>query len=428
MNNLDKNKSYQKGFTLVEIAIVLLISGISMMVAANLVKQYTIDTKYIKTLENIEMVKTALQEYVGLNGVYPCPADPTLGPNDANYGVASCRNYTAGSFDPDACVNVPANITCTTVASRDGDGNGSPDVVMIGVIPFKTLADRVVDTPFREFHRLDGYGMLFSYAVTEHMTNTAIHSLSNPVNPRTGAIRVEDENRRSVTIPDNSAHFVAFSHGENKRGGYSASGRRSGNCMVALGGGPLGPPPAGPITVSGIKLEIENCDNNDAIFEQGIRSLGDNDSYNDDTLVYVATGISPIWKRQITSPPGESYIYNTNTGNVGIGTDNPQEKLHVRGSIKARKMAISGNDRFCKQDGTNCMNPSFIGGAGDACDPGEVAYAIGENEIECRTISWNWNSNKQCTTLSNGNESFLRGFSNLGNIYCCDTNDNCEIQ
>ncbi len=429
MYSFKKVISSNKGFTLVEIAIVLLISGFIMMIVANFVKQYTIDSEFIKTNENIEMVKTALQEYVGLNGVYPCPADPTLSPNDANYGVAQCRDYVSGSFDPDNCSNVPLNITCTTVGSRDGDDNGAQDVVMIGVIPFKTLTDGVVDTPFREYHRVDGYGSLFSYAVTEHMTNTNIHSLANPVNPKTGAIRVEDENRRSVTIPDASAHFVVFSHGENRLGGYSISGDRNGNCMVSLGSAPPAPPAPGPITVAGIKLEIENCDNNDAIFEQGIRSLGDNDFYNDDILVYIATGMTPLWKRQITSPVGESYIYNTNLGNVGIGTDTPSEKLHVMGSIEAEKAAISGNASFCNQAGTDCVDPEFIGGNSvPPCPSGEVAYAIGNNQIECRPVTWSWNSAKQCVALSNGNTSYLRGFSNQGNIYCCDTSNNCEVQ
>jgi len=438
MYGLYKMTSSQKGFTLVEIAIVLLISGFTMMVAANFVKQYTIDTQYIKTIENIEMVQTALREYVGLNGVYPCPADPTLGPNDANYGVSQCRDYISGAFDPDNCTNVPLNITCTTVSSRDGDSNGAQDVVMIGVIPFKTLADRVVSTPFREHHRLDGYGMLFSYAVTEHMTNTNIYNISNPTNPKTGAIRVEDENQRSVTIPDASAHFIAFSHGENKLGGYSVSGDRSGNCMVALGGAPPALPTPGPITGAGIKLELENCDNNDAIFEQGIRSLGDNDNYNDDILVYVATGINALWKRQISSPVGESYIYNTNLGNVGIGTDNPSDKLHVMGSIEAEEMAIargflnSGGemDYFCNQTGADCVDPDFIGGdLVPPCPSGQVAYAIGDNQIECRSVTWSWNTNKQCGPLvSNGNTSFLRGFSNAGNIFCCDTGNVCEVQ
>ena len=415
----------QDGFTMVEIGIVLLISGITMLVAANFVKQYTIDTQYEKTLENIEISQQAVKEFVGLNGVYPCPADPTLAPGDPNYGIASCRNYTDAGFDPDACVNVPANISCTTFSSRDGDQNGSSDVVMIGVLPFRTLAEGTVDTPYRESHRLDGYGTLFSYAVSEHMTNTVQHSLINPANPATGSIRVEDENQVSLTVPDASAHFVIYSHGENRRGGYSSEGNMGENCMVSIGALPPALPAPGP-SGGGIQVEIENCENNDAIFVKGIRSLGDNDDYNDDILFFTSTGLTPLWKRSLASPDGESYIYNTNLGNVGIGTDLPSHRLHIVGDISAENSVISGDSEYCNQAEGACVDSSALGGAGSQCGANQVAYAVGDNEIKCRNVAWT-GPNKSCTPI-NALPSFMQGFSNLGNLYCCNSNGDCEQQ
>tara|TARA_R110002095_G_scaffold81749_8_gene71115 strand:- start:1057 stop:2340 length:1284 start_codon:yes stop_codon:yes gene_type:complete len=423
------NKQLQKdhGFTLVEIAMVLLISGMTMLIAANFIKQYTVNTQYEQTLEHVSISQKALEEYAGLRGVYPCPADPTLAPGDANYGRSVCRNYTAGTFDPDACVNVPLNIACTVAFSRDGDLNGSPDPVMIGVLPFRTLAETVVATPFSESDRLDGYRSLLTYAVSEPMTNTAQHSLTNPVNPATGAIRVEDENRISVTTPDDSAHFVVFSHGENKKGGYSSVGVMSDNCMVSTVAPPA--PPAIPIpgpSAAGIQLEIENCDRNDAIFVKGIQSLGDNDNFFDDVLFYTATGLKPLWKRSLTSPTGQSYIYNTNLGNVGVGTDLPTHRLHVLGSISAETRLVSVDSEFCNENETACLDPEAIGGTGTKCPANQVAYAVGDNEVKCRSIDWA-TPNKSCTPIG-GLQGFVQAVSNLGNLYCCNASGTCEFQ
>ncbi len=429
MNDLNKHITRDQGFTLVEIAVVLLVSGFTMLVAANFVKQYTIDTQYERTLEHIEISQRAIEEFAGLNGFYPCPADPTLGPGDANYGVSLCRNYADVAFDPDNCTNVPLNISCTNAFSRDGDGNGANDVVMIGVLPFRTLADGVVDTPYREVHRLDGYGTLFTYAVTEHMANTNTHSLINPINPGTGSIKIEDENQISLTVPDSSAHFVLFSHGENRRGGYTASGNMVDNCMVSAGGGPPPPPPALPApgpSGGGIQVEIENCENNDAIFVKGIRSLGDNDNFNDDILVYTATGLNPLWRRSLASPTGESYIYNTNLGNVGVNTDIPTHRLHVVGDISAEDSFVSGDSEYCNQAESACLDPNALGGTGSQCPANLVAYAVGDNTVECRPVDWNPQA-KLCLDIG-GQPSFMQGFSNLGNLYCCTEAGACAVQ
>ena len=430
----------ENGFTMVEIGIVLLISGFTMMMAANFVKQYTINAQYEKTLEHLRITQDALGEYVGLNGVYPCPADPTLGPGDANYGVSVCRDYADSGFDPDSCADTPLNINCTTQFSRDGDLNGSNDVVMMGIIPFRTLFEALEEkeTPYREYHRLDGFGMMISYAVTEHMTNTNIHNLINPTSPNMGAIRVEDENNISVVTPADSAHFVIYSHGDNKRGGYSSAGQMSGDCTVPAAD-PMDPPVATPPGPSGgtIEPEVENCDNNDAIFVKGIRSMADNSDYNDDILFYTVTGHKSLWKRSLASPAGESYIYNTNVGNVGVGTDMPTHQLHIVGDLSAEVSVISRNNEFCNQNETICLEPEAIGGTGTTCPVGQVAYAFGDNEVKCRDVAWTPitfscpSYDTDSNPVTPDEPLLMRGISSEGRIYCCpksgSTITNCEL-
>ncbi|PCJ99515.1 MAG: hypothetical protein COA45_05615 [Zetaproteobacteria bacterium] len=415
-----KNHKTQAGFTLFELALVMMISGLTMLMLAELVRVYTINGEYEMTLENTDMSQTALREFFVVQKRYPCPADPTLVPGDANYGLERCRTDANITANPDNCAATPLNISCTTNFSRDGDQNGQPDVVMIGIIPFRTLYNEVIDTPFVEAHRKDGYGVYLSYAVTEHMTYSW-HNLENPANPHTGAIRVEDENGISVVIPDDSAHYTLFSHGENSRGGYTQAGIIIDDCLIPaiIMGDPDVAAPPGP-SAAGIIVEKENCDNNDAIFVQGIRSLADNSNYNDDLLIFNRPQNNPLWTRSLSAqvPIGESWIYNTNRGFVGIGLTDPAERLHINDNLSA-EVTTSGVE-YCGNgaDSTTCVIPARIAGTiasggGSTCpNANEAAYAIQDNQVVCRQVGWTMPA-ANCPA-----GEYLTGFSNLGNIDC----------
>jgi len=419
------NKRYkaQEGFTLAEIAIVLLIAGMSMLAIAQFVSLYMKTLKRERTIQNLEMTMSAINEYAGLNGYYPCPANPSAAPGDADYGISKCR---AAGDNENNCDNKPAGIECTFEGSRDGDDNGSPDVIMIGAIPFRTLFDNVKTTPYREYHKTDGYGALLSYAVTEHLTKkNASNSLIRPFNPLEGGISIVDENLNSVMDPADEAQFIVFSHGEDNIGGHSQYGKSMGNCFVpsVVGGPPDMLPAEGLYTGTG-KIETENCDNNDAFFVKGMLSSADNNDYYDDFLYYKGRGINSLWKRSLASPNGEAYLYNTNLGNIGVGTPTPGNKLHVVGDISTNMQLIS-NKGYCAPNGSDCVKPSFLGGtSGDTCAADEVAYAVGDNNIKCRKVDWDI-PNKTCPII-NGKQSFLQGFSNLGNLYCCNPDGDCE--
>ncbi|MCK5374704.1 MAG: type II secretion system protein, partial [Alphaproteobacteria bacterium] len=327
----------QKGFTLIEIAAVLLISGISMMGIARFVNIYMKSAEHKTTIENLEMAYDALEEYAGLNGYYPCPANPEAAPGDSDYGRSSCRDDEESGFNADACTNIPDGISCTTTNSRDGDNNGHKDVVMIGVLPFRDLAEKVKSTPFKVLHRVDGYGTLITYAVTERLTKAnSDNNLITPFDPMTGSISVLDENLTSVMIPDKEGQFVIFSHGLDGMGGHSKEGQALENCFVpsTTGGVPDTIPDEGLYNGKG-KIETENCDNNDAIFIKGILSLADNNDYYDDYLYYKGRGISALWEGSMAGDTGESYIYNTNPGGVGVGTSQPNTKLHIMGDLSS---------------------------------------------------------------------------------------------
>lgn len=440
--NIKIFQSSERGFTLVELAIVMLIFGLSLLFISRFVSLYTLNAQLEKTEETIRLTDSAMNEFFGLQGRYPCPADPDLAPGDINYGVEQCRNFTDPGFDPNSCAGTPGGISCTTVGSRDGDLNGSPDVVMIGSVPFRTLLDVVTFTDFTETNAFDGFGRQLTYAVTEPMSDTRF-TLVNPANTNAGAISVIDENRIPLTEPDATAHYIIISHGQNGRGAYSREGVEVDNCLVtSLPASPGVPSPVPPgVNPAGIEIEIENCDRNDAIFAKAIQSGGDNDFFNDDTSSFTTRGLTTLWRRSLSSPSGEAHIYNTNTGNVGIGIQNPLHRLHIVGDLSSEQKVIG--QRYCEgPNEENCLDVNRIAGDGTECPPGEAAYAIGYDpndpnpadaspdpmldaaKLHCKPVNW-ITQNLTCPDHNFGGglqQTFLNGFSNLGNIVCCREN------
>lgn len=407
----------QDGFTMLELALVLLISGFSMLMLTEFMRVYTINGRVETTLENTSTSRQALREFFVVHKRYPCPADPTLTPGDAGYGIEQCRINIDITNNPDNCTTsgpTPFPLACTTQFSRDGDENGQADVVMIGIIPFRTLYNEVIDTPFFETHKKDGYGVNLSYAVTEQMTYRS-HNTNNPANPNTGAIRVLDENGISVVTPDDSAHYVLFSHGENGRGGYTQSGVMIDDCLIdaIVINDPPVVAPAGPFGV-GVMVEKENCDNNDAIFVQGIQSLADNNSFNDDILFFNRPERSPLWTQSVSPmvPNGEAWIHNTNRGFVGVGLTDPEQHLHIDNNLTA-EVTVSGVE-YCGNGAasTTCVIPARIAGSGSICpNANQAAYAIQDNQVVCRDVQWTLPTTG-CVT------GHLVGFSNLGTPEC----------
>ncbi len=446
---MKQKKNNQSGFTLVELSIVIAISGVVMLAAAHMVKLYTVNLQYEKTLHHLKQTHKALDIFRDLNGRYPCPADPTLAPTSANYGLEECRVQADIVTNENDCT-APTNplslgISCA-VGVHDGDENGSDDVVMIGIIPFRTLyaGDAVLGlagvrntqdggiTVYNESMKFDGWARYISYAVTEHMTDAGHNAIANPVNPSTGGIRVIDENNQTVVIDsENSAHYIIYSAGENGRGAYTSAGQRMGDCFVSIIAGVPAPPntpaPSGQDDINGItEIEIENCDDNDGVFRKAIRSLADGDDYNDDLLLFRSKGETVIWKRSLTSPPGQSYIYNTNIGNVGIGTVAPTRELHIVGDLSTENSTIA--IKYCDDgDDDECLDPNALAGTGSFCvDPTHVAYAIHDNKIVCRKVDWVMPA-KDCSTITIAGvptPRFIKSFSNVGNIVCCTIDGN----
>lgn len=420
MSVLDRSGG-RAGFTLVEMAIVLVISGLGMLMIAALAKNHYEQTSEQRTVENLRISEAALVQFVGNLGRYPCPADPTLPPDDPNYGLERCRSPVL----PDCSGALPPGQACANIGSRDADGNGQPDVVMIGMLPVRTIYNAVNQhVKFRENQGLDGYGNRLTYAVTESMTSTG-NTPFNPVNYGLGAIRVQDENSvRLTAMPTDSAHFVLVSHGKNGEGAYSQSGAEIPDCTVLILGVPS---PAPPGEFGGVNPEKENCDRNDAIFVDALRGLDwGNNNYFDDIVVFRAGGFQPLWVQSLNSPLGTVWINNTNLGNVAVGpgfTD-PEQALHVVGDLSAQGGVMaqgycgaSGPDPGGNPAADDCMFAESIGGdraSMECANPMEAAYAIEDNKVLCRQV---FVAPPPPAKVCPPGE-FLTGISNKGNIRC----------
>ncbi len=220
-DKIKKKEISQRGFTLVELAIVIAISGIMMSFMATALISYSKKNKIRVTKHRIEVIQESLEQYLRVNGNYPCVASRTLGEEDADFG----REVTT---------------TCNTGAFAGTVRNSG---VRIGVVPARTL-----NLP--DEYALDAWDNKFSYAVTE------VLATKNQYRADGGRITVLDGagNPLSVSqIPalrNDAGHFFIMSHGKTGRGGFTLYGTVGAICDATM-------------------LDGDNCDD-DATFRSTI--------------------------------------------------------------------------------------------------------------------------------------------------------------
>lgn len=406
-NAVHNDLRQKRGFTVVELAIVMVIIGLIIAAALPSLRTYKSTHDFYETRENMQIAHDALREYFGLQGRYPCPADPTLAEDNPNFGLepADCK---FAATDP-----CPTGLVCTNTGTRDADNDGNPDAIMIGVIPSRTLAEAMRFAPFEITNGKDAYLGQITYAVTEALTLRS-NTVTRPANIQLGAITVRDEFSRDIIDPPQSAHYVIVSHGFNSRGAYNLQGNQVGDCDVnTIAAGLPSPPPPGDIDVAGvpgIELELENCDNDDGRFISGLQTLVDGDGYFDDHLFFNAQTATSLWRQSSLNP---NFLYNTNFGNVGIGTNTPLNKLDVNGSLRAQT-SVTADGGYCDTaDPTECLDPDAIGGtAMTPCPTGQVATGIENNNLVCVPLF------AAGITFNCPGGTFVTGFTNIGNVTC----------
>jgi prepilin-type N-terminal cleavage/methylation domain-containing protein len=221
----------EKGFTLIEITIVIVIAGILLSLLSSALLSYVKKNRITTTEHRMEKIEEALEQYLTVNRKYPCPASRIVGPDNATFGreVTVDCNTAAGSG---------AGVTAPTV--RAGG-------VRIGAVP-----TRVLNLP-DEF-MADAWGNKFTYAVTEDLASSPRGTpLTRFFTPDGGQIIVQDsagnELVQAPSNPNSRAHYVIVSHGPTGEGSY-----------------PLQAANTPPTPCPGTGLDRENCDHDDRVF------------------------------------------------------------------------------------------------------------------------------------------------------------------
>lgn len=422
-----QNNRSHDGFTIIEIALVVLISGILFTMFLGMYASFSSRQAYMTTIQHMDMADKAITGFKSENGYFPCPADPTLPPDHPDYGLAldcgSAALTENGQCSPTTRPRLSngalSNVICTNVGTREVFPGSGPEYVLIGILPFRSMSNQTTDTSrLPEYASFDGYGNRFTYAITERMADS-FYNLVNPIGINWGAIPMFDESGRMITDPASNVYYTLISHGENGKGAYNQFGTMTESCVNGL----TTPPtpgldnPIDPIYGGQVQMEIENCDYNDGVFRSALLSKGNGIGYFDDIVFYRNIIDEQLWAESATSTEGNIAIYNTNNGFVGVGTQAPVSPLDVQGDLIASR-GTNAQDGYCDNtrpigNSTNaapeCFEPATISGPVTTCPSGQIAVGFRKNALLCRAITVTGTVNIDCGTNPAGERLFARG-------------------
>lgn len=236
-----KNIRHNSGFTLLEMAIVMTIAGFFVVGSFTLSLGINDLQNREETTDHMEIITDALQKFADQHGRLPCPATPSLGPADDNFGRAA----TGDNCDADPGTGF--------VVRNQTYGDGEVTQIYVGAVPFTDLG-------LSPKYGLDGWGRKLTYAVDGQMVidpegaggqRTPGEDLYNGGFMRTvvddvngflsfGAIPMRNYNgndlaRNVYSVPhiegvvtyhiyNSGAAYALLSHGKNGYGAFSARG------------------------------------------------------------------------------------------------------------------------------------------------------------------------------------------------------------
>jgi prepilin-type N-terminal cleavage/methylation domain-containing protein len=378
-------KKDSKGFTLLELSMVILISGILLVPLLRLYTTYIIHKKIADTKENISEVASAMAVFNVDN--YPCPSDRSLPFGDPNHGMDVCTvpGFTLAGV-PDCNTTGAEQGICKTPGARDTlddadtiAGNGN-EFVLIGGIPttWTDTSSEVKTIPgVNGTNILDGWDNKLTYAVSY----TSVSSGDGFTRYKNGVIAVQDEFGNATAGTNRDAHFIVISHGPDGLGSFNENGFRR-NCTIANADG-------------------ESCDG-DSTFIQGLAQYQGTRRYDD--LSYVETDQSAgLWKGLTDSATNPSnHMQTIPMGSVGVGL-NPgvlpgigapggiAVTLDVNGTVKAETVRTQ---QICLPDGSNCINAETLfdarttaGATRNDCPSGEVVISLGNGRVACGKVN-----------------------------------------
>ncbi len=357
IKHIQKAAQNECGFTLIDVAILTLVIG---LLAAPWIQSYNTQQKRLEiasTNGNFAEITAAISAYYFNNGYYPCPADPTLGPDDITFGQEN-RTDDGDPATVDDCV------------TNSGDPNlpNPGDTVMWGAIPHKALKLHVDQTLDMRRHKI-------TYSVTTDKTKDTTFN-----NPGIMQTQIVNNNENCETDPPpipvitNGVHVTLISAGEDGAGAYDINGNLFAACNST--GTPT--------------LDSENCDR-DTVFILPKCALNTNTTAGAlfyDDLAYSGDWVdnpSRIWD-DATDPANIGSI----VGHIGIATGNPEHPVDVAGNIRTSNTTADPNKKgnvhaatYCNVDGSECFEPASIADYDPKMNCANAMTGIAENTAGC---------------------------------------------
>jgi prepilin-type N-terminal cleavage/methylation domain-containing protein len=305
MNARGHTRTGDRGFTLVELSVALLIIGTIAAMSISSGRTMIEAARQSQTQSRIASINDALSAFRKAYNRVPCPASLALAVTSANFGVegpkaANCTDGTAG------------NATASNLTA----GN----TVAEGAVPVRTLG-------LPDAFAFDGWGSRIRYAATvAYVASNAFTTYAlGCADP--GAIQVKDA---SGAYRTQAALYALVSHGGNAYGAYSRAGAMIGKSLV----------------VNTDEKKNCHCDSSgatayDGIYVQKAATTDYTNAYNsfDDFVDYRAR-----WQMQtaLDFPCAASkYIYVADYGNSRV------QKFNMSGSyISQFGSAGVGNGQF----------------------------------------------------------------------------------
>ncbi len=343
-----------RGFTLIEMSVVIMLMGVALAAAAPLYNQYIKEQELQKTRDHIELVSAAVSSYRSLYGRYPLPAPVNAIRTDPRYGheagpapqlpaLPPAPTGAPGTLDPVLGVYISRSLRTAFTYLNPFVANNPPVTqqprVRTGFVPF-----RILNLP--EEVAYDGHGNHIIYSVTEHL------AFDTTFRPAQGGISIVNNVGANLINPQDSADYVLYSMGENESGAFPQAG-----AQFACAPG----------------LDQINCTFPmlNPRFRQAAYNTQAGLQRFDDVLSYFILNDVPLWQLSSVNsfedsihskPPGEVGIaFNpaslvTNKGDVlgeiraqddpQTNDFNPATTADVEGSVISRRLCSSGADCF----------------------------------------------------------------------------------
>lgn len=280
MASLFRNHKNMRGFTLLELAIVIIVAGLLLAGGLYGLKASRSKDQWDVTAARMTQIETALSVHIDRFGHLPCPAPFNAAMDTAGYAqpVAACAAAAPG------------------IQFATGTAGGP---VAIGALPTRAL-----NLP--DEYGADGRGGVLTYAVSALMAADAASYQAND-----GAIQFSSRNTAGVVQPlTQNAIYAVVSHGPDRRG-------------------------AGGVGCAAGALDGENCDGDAQflIMPDGYSTQGGAQNY-DDRVVFSD-------KQSVTNSPIRRYIIDYMACNPDTATPPAPLNAHGQGCATA---TAAGNE------------------------------------------------------------------------------------